>query len=70
MKRGVDQHIKCQDPVKRALNLHHYSPSSGEMVGLIQTFSAQLQQSKASLQCVEKHIYVFRTLVVFRVTFI
>lgn len=42
MKLGVDQHIKCQGLVKKALNLHHYSSSSGEMVRLIQTISIQL----------------------------
>lgn len=43
MERGVDQHIKCQGLVRKALNLHHYSSSSREMVGLIQTIYAQLE---------------------------
>lgn len=42
MKLGVDQHVKCQGLVKKALNLHHYSSSSGEMVRLFQTISIQL----------------------------
>lgn len=44
MERGVDQHIKCQGLVRKALNLHHYSSSSGEMVGLIQTIYTQLEE--------------------------
>lgn len=43
MEQGVDQHIKCQGLVRKALNLHHYNSSSREMVGLIQTIYAQLE---------------------------
>lgn len=42
MEQGVDQHIKCQGPVRKALHLHHYSSSSGEMAGIIQTIQTQL----------------------------
>ena len=44
MERGVNQHIRCQGLVRRALNLHHYSSSSGETVGLIQTMYTQLEE--------------------------
>lgn len=44
MERGVDQHIRCQGLVRRALNLHHYSSSSGETEGLIQTMYGQLEE--------------------------
>lgn len=46
MERGVDRHIKCQGLVRKPLNLHHYSAFSGEMVGLIQTISTQLEERR------------------------
>lgn len=60
MEREVDQHIKCQGLVRKALNLHHYSSSSRDPAGLIQTIYTQLEErsglSSAETFNREKHV--------------
>lgn len=49
VKANMDQHIKCQGLVRKVINLHHYSSSSGEMAGLIQTIHHSWEREVGSL---------------------